>query len=111
MQAPNKHFSIFLSKAMQSCNFTQAQLAERSETTQTTISRYLSGKASPKAEELLRISQALGVSMEWLLTGNGTQKSQESANPSAQSKKSAVKALKDARAALDRIEKELDPGS
>ena len=57
---------------MQARNFTQAQLAEAADTTQTTISRYLCGKASPKAEELFRISKVLGVSMEWLLSGENS---------------------------------------
>jgi transcriptional regulator with XRE-family HTH domain len=67
------HFGIFLKTAMQSCKVTQAELATRSDVSQGAISRYLNGKASPKAEELLRISQALGVSMEFLLTGHGPQ--------------------------------------
>jgi transcriptional regulator with XRE-family HTH domain len=70
-QAKSMHFGIFLKTAMQSCKVTQAELATRSDVSQGAISRYLNGKASPKAEELLRISQALGVSMEFLLTGAG----------------------------------------
>lgn len=65
------HFEIFLKTAMQSGKVTQAELAAKAAMSQGAISRYLNGKASPKAEELLRIAQALGVTMEYLLTGSG----------------------------------------
>lgn len=73
------HFGIFLKTAMLNCKVTQADLAAKSDVSQGAISRYLNGKASPKAEELLRISRALGVSMELLLTGQGQQQSQSPA--------------------------------
>ena len=76
------HFSIFLRTAMQNCKVTQADLAAQSDVSQGAISRYLNGKASPKAEELLRISRALNTSMEQLLTGSGQQQSQQTATPS-----------------------------
>jgi transcriptional regulator with XRE-family HTH domain len=63
-------FGIFLKRAMQDLQVTQAELAARADVSQGAVSRYLNGKASPKAEELLRIAGALGVTMEWLLTGN-----------------------------------------
>lgn len=65
------HFGIFLKTAMQCGKVTQAELATKAAMSQGAISRYLNGKASPKAEELLRIAQALGVTMEYLLTGSG----------------------------------------
>lgn len=56
---------------MQDQKVTQAELAQRARVSQGAISRYLNRKAAPKAEELYRISMALGVTMEWLLTGEG----------------------------------------
>jgi transcriptional regulator with XRE-family HTH domain len=70
-QYENMQFGIFLREAMHIGNVTQAELAAKASLSQGAISRYLNGKASPKAEELLRIAAALGVSMEWLLTGKG----------------------------------------
>ncbi len=64
-------FGIFLREAMQSRNITQSDLATKAGVSQGAISRYMNGKASPKAEELHRLSTALGVTMEWLLTGDG----------------------------------------
>lgn len=56
---------------MQNSNITQADLSAASGVSQGAISRYLNGKAAPKADELLRISQVLKTSMEYLLTGQG----------------------------------------
>lgn len=44
-------------------------LAEAAEVTPTSVSRYLAGKAEPRAAELLRLAKALGTSMEFLLSG------------------------------------------
>lgn len=50
---------------------TQAQFAERLNTTQASISRYLNGR-QPDRETLIKIARQTGVSLDWLLTGNGS---------------------------------------
>ena len=62
-------FGINLKTAMEARGVTQVELSARAEVSQGAISRYMNDKASPKAEELLRIAASLGVSMEYLLTG------------------------------------------
>ena len=62
-------FSIFLRAAMDTRGLKQSQLAELSDVSQGAISRYLNSRASPKAEEVIRLANALGVSIDWLLTG------------------------------------------
>lgn len=49
---------------------TQAQFAERLGTTQASISRYLNGR-HPDRETLIKIARCTGVSLDWLLTGEG----------------------------------------
>lgn len=48
---------------------TKAQLAELVSVSPTAIGNYCNGRI-PKADELYRISNALRVTMEWLLTGD-----------------------------------------
>lgn len=47
-------------------SFKQNDLAEIIKIRQTSVSDYLNGKSVPSADIFLRISIALGVSMEWL---------------------------------------------
>lgn len=82
-------------------------LAEKAKTSQSNISRYLKGGGMPRAEELHRIATALGVTMEWLLTGESSTTG-ASAPASPRPAKAIRKALDDARASLDRLEKHLD---
>lgn len=96
MQAENMQFGIFLRSAMQIGMITQADLATKAGISQGAISRYLNGKASPKAEELYRLVTALSVSMEWLLTGQG---------PSPVPQSGGV--IKQARAEAERLAREL----
>ncbi|RJF91148.1 helix-turn-helix domain-containing protein [Sphingomonas cavernae] len=49
-------------------------LAEKSENSDSSISDYIA-KGIAKADAAVRIAKALGVSVDWLLTGNGPQKS------------------------------------
>jgi transcriptional regulator with XRE-family HTH domain len=49
---------------------TQAQFAERLDTTQASISRYLNGR-QPDRETLIKIARKTNVSLDWLLTGAG----------------------------------------
>lgn len=51
---------------------TQDDLAERSDVTSQTISSAERGQKSLRSENLLRVSQALGVSADYLLTGSVT---------------------------------------
>lgn len=54
---------------MKSRGWKGVDLASASDVTPTSVSRYLGGKAEPRAAELYRLAKALDVSMEWLLTG------------------------------------------
>ena len=65
---------------MHAAAVTQNELAEKAGVSQGAISRYLNDKAAPRAEELHRLSVALGVSMERLLTGQGSVPSAPSEN-------------------------------
>lgn len=51
---------------MMTKGFTQSLLASSSKVSQGSISAYVLGKRTPGAEELSKISKALGVSMGWL---------------------------------------------
>lgn len=46
-------------------------LADKTGIPRRTLETYLSGNAEPKASRVLSIAKAAGVSLEWLLTGNG----------------------------------------
>lgn len=48
---------------------TQLQLAEKVRVTENAITQYETGRAVPKPERLQLLGEALGTSMEWLLTG------------------------------------------
>ena len=69
-KSPNGHFFDRLDNRMKAAGLNGADLAVKAGVTPTAISRYRQGRI-PAAEELLRLAQALGVTMEWLLTGNG----------------------------------------
>jgi len=57
-------------KALRIPGETQMNFAERLETTQASISRYLNGR-QPDRETLIRIARKTGVSLDWLMTGKG----------------------------------------
>jgi transcriptional regulator with XRE-family HTH domain len=57
-------------KALRLPGETQAQFAERLNTTQASISRYLNGR-QPDRETLIKIARETSVSLDWLLTGAG----------------------------------------
>jgi transcriptional regulator with XRE-family HTH domain len=61
------HFGKNLAKAMRQQGLNQAALAVAAGVSQGAISRYLNGKASPKAQELNRIAKVLSVPMEALM--------------------------------------------
>lgn len=106
-QDNNSHFSIILAAAMQNREFTQSDLAKNAETSQSNISRYLSGNGMPRAEELQRIARALGVSMEYLLTGDNNPDLPTHPAP-ALNKKAILKAIEDHRRSLDNLQKQLE---
>lgn len=59
-------------RARKAVQLTQVELAQQTEIPQGTISRYeVGGFDEIGALKLLRLARALGVSMEWLLTGEG----------------------------------------
>ena len=55
-------------KARKAAGVTQKELAEKAETTEVSISRYLSGQRTPRLLTLAAIAQVLGVSIDDLLT-------------------------------------------
>ena len=59
-----------IASACKARNLTQEQLAERSGVSYQTISSAELNKKFLRAENIIKISQALGVSADYLLTGN-----------------------------------------
>lgn len=71
MQDKNNTVQIFSSRLkylMQTKPWKQRELADAAEIGQSAISNYMQGTRLPGALELLRLSQALGVPMEYLIT-------------------------------------------
>lgn len=56
-----------LAKVLKENNITQRELAERTGTTECTISRYVSGERVPHANNLCKIAKALNVSTDYLV--------------------------------------------
>lgn len=65
----NDIFSEKLQEAINAKGWTQKELEGASGINQGSISNYLRGARQPTATQLFRLSWALGVSMEWLMTG------------------------------------------
>jgi transcriptional regulator with XRE-family HTH domain len=65
----NDIFPRILLEAMTSKGWTQSQLGAACGISQGTISNYLRGKREPTGNQLRRMAMALGVTMDWLLTG------------------------------------------
>jgi len=97
-----------LQSAMQDKGLTQVALADLANTTQTSISRYLRGAGMPRAEELHRLSIALGVSMEWLLTGEDPDGAPPAASPPPGKPAAALQAIAKAAAELEKARRLLD---
>ena len=107
-QEQKNHFPIILNEIMQKRQMTQSSLAEEAHTSQSNISRYMRGDGMPRAEELYRISKCLGVTMEWLLTGE-SQECQALAPPvPAPPGKQAKVALAQIEAGLAKLRASLD---
>lgn len=66
-----ENFSARLSRQMDSAGIDRRALSERTGCGHSAIAKWLKGSLTPKSEQLLGISRALGVTMEWLLTGEG----------------------------------------
>ncbi len=59
-------FNERLSLVLKERNITQRQLAEKINTTETALSRYVNGSRKPRMDNLLKIARALNVSVEYL---------------------------------------------
>ena len=72
----NSQFAFILRDLLDTKGITQKWLADKANTTEATISRYLSGKNQPEINIVVNIAKALGVSMDYLcaLTDNATPK-------------------------------------
>jgi transcriptional regulator with XRE-family HTH domain len=57
-----------------------AEIAKATGLNPTTIGYYLKDKSLPRSEEMLKLSRALGVSMEYLLTGEDSKPQDSAAN-------------------------------
>lgn len=88
-------------KALRLPGETQSDFAHRLGTTQASISRYINGRY-PDRETLIRIARRTGASLDWMLTGNGPEKSSKKG-------KSQKEVLQVALAYLGEI-KSLSPG-
>lgn len=63
------NFSYRLADAMSRKGLNQKELAMMADIPQGAISNYCNGKGMPSSEVLFRLSRALSVSMEWLVSG------------------------------------------
>lgn len=66
----NDDFASRFSEARKKIKITQAQLSNELGINQATIAAYESGRIKPKQKTLLKIAYLLGVTPEWLTTGN-----------------------------------------
>lgn len=64
-----------ISQRMKEMNLIQKELSEKTNISKNAISNYINNLRIPKTAECFKISQALLVSMEWLLTGSEHTKS------------------------------------
>lgn len=60
-------FSTRLRDIIESKGISQAWLAEKAETTEATISRYLTGVHKPNLDVVVRIAKALNVSIDYIM--------------------------------------------
>lgn len=66
-QIMSKEFGQRLLNLLQKQNITQKQLADKVNTTEATLSRYISGDREPKADMLANIATALNTTSDYLL--------------------------------------------
>lgn len=62
-----KEFGERLQRLLKKRNITQKELSERIDSTEATISRYISGAREPKAEVLADIAKVLNTTSDYLL--------------------------------------------
>lgn len=62
-------FNYRLKSARQKAGITQLQLAKATGSAQTTVSKYEHGEQVPTVDTLEKLASALGVSLDWLITG------------------------------------------
>jgi transcriptional regulator with XRE-family HTH domain len=67
-----KGFGKRLKESVKNSSYTQKQLAELLDLNQDTFSNYVKEVYYPKADTLLGLCKLLDVSIDWLLTGEGT---------------------------------------
>ena len=73
MELKNKEISERIKQIMKKQKINQTELAEKTKIKLRTLVSYISENKLPKTEALYKISQALGVSIEYLLTGEITE--------------------------------------
>ena len=83
---------------MKDQSLTQVELAERIGVTQAAVSKWINGTV-PKGDQLLAIANALGVNMEWLLSGKG---------PKSQGLRDALGIIMGLSAIIDKISHNTD---
>lgn len=104
---PNVSFSENLRLAINQMGITQKELGARSGLSHITISRYLSGDRRPGGDELYRMANVLGTSMEWLIGGREVGNNDALLVAENVRLKSKLRALSIAlRAAIENIEEE-----
>lgn len=119
LQEKNSRFGIFaatLRHEIESHGWKQKDVAELAAVKTSAISNYLAGERMPGAEQLYRLSRALGVSMEYLLTGEesgaggASAGSQAAYGPDWRGRASAAEAeLREIKAALADLSKKFPP--
>lgn len=62
-------FSDRLKIAIKKAGYSRSEFAEKSGVGTSVLTKWLSGKLTPKSNQLLRLARVADVSMEWLLTG------------------------------------------
>lgn len=66
-----------LAKLLQGKNITQKELASKAGVTEAAVSHYLKGDRVPRASVLARIAQALGTTVDYLVSGNEEEQENE----------------------------------
>ena len=64
----NNIFGENLSKLLQQKNISQRQFAKLVDTTPATVNRWITGKRKPRFSQIIKITKALGVSTEFLIS-------------------------------------------
>lgn len=74
-------FSERLNEALEKRNMRAIDLANKADISEATISQYRSGYAKPKYQRIVRIADALNVSLMWLMGGDVPMEKQQSMPP------------------------------